>query len=101
MAWFKIYAGLGGGFGGSDYCGTYEFDNEDQALDAAREEAIEIYESYEGNYGLLNWDECKETCIESGWGDNDDIVDEYYQEEIESWIVYEVEPTDGPDEDEL
>ena len=26
MPWFKIYAGMSGGFGGAKYVGTYEFD---------------------------------------------------------------------------
>ena len=100
MAWFKIYAGLGGGFGGANYQGTYKFDTREQAEQYAFEEAVGIYWSYEGNYGLLSWDECKEACIESGWGDDNDTVDSYYQEEIESWIDYYVDPATGPDDTE-
>lgn len=100
MPWFKIYAGLGGGFGGANYEGTYEFDHQDDALEYAYQRAIECYESYEGNYGILDWEECKEACAESGWSDDDCTVDDYYQEEIESWIDYYVDSATGPDDTE-
>lgn len=100
MPWFKIYAGLGGGFGGANYVGTYEFDNRGQAEEAAYQEAIEEYESYEGEYGIMSWEECEEACIKAGWGGDYDTVDDYYQEEIESWIDYYVDPATGPDDTE-
>lgn len=100
MAWFKIYAGLGGGFGGASYEGTYEFDTQEEALEYAYQAAIDCYQSYEGNNGILGWEECKEACIESGWGDDDDTVDSYYGEEIESWIDYYVDSATGPDDTE-
>ena len=31
MAWYKIYAGLGGGFGGAEYKGTFEYKSEADA----------------------------------------------------------------------
>ena len=100
MAWYKIYAGLGGGFGGANYEGTHEFDTQDEALKYAYHAAVECYQSYEGNYGVLDWEECKEACIESGWNYDDDTVDDYYLEEIESWIDYYVDSAEGPDDTE-
>lgn len=101
MPWFKIYAGLGGGFGGANYQGTYEFDTHEDAEQAAYEQAVKEYKSYEGNYGIMDWEECKEACIdEAGWDSDDDSVDAYYQEEIESWIDYYVVPAEGSDDEE-
>ena len=87
---FEIFAGLSGGFGGAQSLGVFDFDNEDEALQAARNAAIEEYESYEGCHGILSWEECKEDLIES-FGITEDDVDMAYLEEIESWIEYYVE----------
>ena len=35
MAWFKIFAGMGGSFGGAQYHGTYEYEDEQEAYDDA------------------------------------------------------------------
>lgn len=101
MPWFKIYAGLGGGFGGANYVDTIECEHQDEAMTIAYQSAIEEYESYEGNYGLPNWDECREDLIESGWEDpSDEDVNDQYNEEIESWINYYVDSATGPDDRE-
>lgn len=98
MARYKIYAGLGGGFGGPQYQGTYDFASEDDAMDAAYHLAIEEYQSYEGLHGLLDWYDCEEDCRENGFitddMDEDEagcVVDEMYNEEINSWIDYNIE----------
>ena len=98
MAWYKIYAGLGGGFGGAEYKGTFEFKTEEEAMQEAYECAIDDYESYAGYHGILDWEECKQDCIDSGWGDDDATVNDRYQEEIESWINYYVDLATGPDD---
>lgn len=91
MKKFKIYAGLGGGFGGADYIDTLEFNNKDEALDYAYQEAVDIYESYEGTGGILSMDEIEEDLRES-WGEepSEDDIRECYLEEVESWIEYYV-----------
>lgn len=93
MAWFKIYAGLGGGFGGPNYIGTFEFDSEDDALQTAYDMSVEEYQSYEGAHGIMSWDDCRDNLFESHFDYDDESVDAHYQEEIESWISYRVEPT--------
>ena len=99
MAWYKIYAGLGGGFGGPNYQGTFEYDSYDEAMEDACRMAREEYESYEGNYGLPNWEECRDDLIESGYDEPDDNeVNEAYEESIESWIDYYVDEASGPDD---
>ena len=101
MAWYKVYAGLGGGFGGANYQGTFEYDSYKEAMDDACRMAEEEYQSYEGNYGLPDWDECREDLIESGWEDpSDDDVNDEYRENIESWIDYYVDEATGPDDTE-
>lgn len=99
MPWFKIYAGLGGGFGGANYHGTYEYNDEDEAAEDAYHIAEEEYQSYEGYHGLMNWQECYEDLLDSfGKEPNEEDVDDYYREEIESWITWYVKPATGPDD---
>lgn len=105
MAWFKVYAGLGGGFGGAHYHGTYEYDSQEEALKDAYRLAEEEYQSYEGHHGILSYDDCLEDMRESGWISDDmtdaeieDAVASHYLEEIESWIVYEARHASGPDD---
>ena len=43
---FKIYAGLAGGFGGGTYCKTEEYDSDYEAEADAYESAVAAYESY-------------------------------------------------------
>lgn len=99
MAWYKLYAGLGGGFGGATYECTAEFDNEDEALNAAYDLAFDEYASYEGYHGILSWDDCLEEYEET-WGMNhtDSDIDDYYNEQVESWIEYYVVEATGPDD---
>lgn len=90
---FEIFAGLNGGFGGAQSLGIFDFNNEEEALQEARNAAIEEYESYEGCHGILSWEECKEDLIASFGIEyaTEDNVDMAYLEEIESWIEYYVE----------
>lgn len=90
---FEIFAGLSGGFGGAQSLGVFDFNDEEEALQAARNAAIEEYKSYEGCHGILSWEECKEDLIESFGIEyaTEDDVDNAYLEEIESWIEYCVE----------
>lgn len=86
---WKIYAGLGGGFGGSHYIRTVT-GTKAQAEKEAWLAAIEEYESYEGLHGLRTVDEIM---------DEDEVdeeeAQEIYNEEREGWLDYEVKPDDG------
>lgn len=94
MAWYKIYAGLGGGFGGAHFQSTEEFPNENQACSYAYKVAVTEYKSYEGYHGILSWEDCQEDLNDSfpDMDFDDEDVDNHYQEEIESWIEYYVRP---------
>ena len=105
MAWFKVYAGLGGGFGGAQYHGTYEFRSQDDAEREAYMRAWEEYESYGGHHGLDDPDTVLEDLRDSGIiGDDMDecaieqAVNEAYLELVEGWIDYYVKPATGPDD---
>ena len=105
MPWFKIYAGLGGGFGGPVYHGTYEYANIDEATADAYRLAEEEYQSYEGYHGIMSLEDVEEDLRESGFiGDDitdfeiEDCIANRYLEEIESWIYYEAKPTTGPED---
>ncbi|MBO7210999.1 MAG: hypothetical protein J6V44_08305 [Methanobrevibacter sp.] len=105
MAWFKIFAGMSGSFGGAQYHGTYEYIDEDEAMADAYLKAEEEYQSYEGCHGIMSPSDVEEDLRDSGFIDDDmtddevaDMVDCYYREEIESWISYYVQPATGPND---
>lgn len=99
---YKIYAGLGGGFGGAKYIETIENISEEEASYIAWEYAVQEYESYDGLHGLQSWSDCIEEA-EGYFGeindDNqsefDDLVKEIYNEAMESWLHYYVEKVEN------
>ena len=73
--------------------GIYEYSSREEAEHEAYLLAIEDYQSYEGNHGILNYEECREDAIES-WGCEDwteEDFEEFYQETIDNTITYYVE----------
>lgn len=120
MPFFKIYHGMGGGFGGAQYDYTGEFENGDEAMEEARRLAVEDYESFEGCHGIMDIDDCRrallidagvdEDAIDDYSGDFETLMEEYdvsdedaaemYEEELESWIAFYVKPADGPEDTE-
>ena len=99
MGMFALYAGLAGGFGGATYQGTEEFDTEEEAMDVARQLAIDIFESYFGLYGVVGSEDIIENPelygIENFDSLSEDeqygIINEILENECESWIDYYVE----------
>lgn len=98
MSDYNIYAGLNGGFGGATYQGTLKDVSMLEAEERAYAEAIQIYESYEGWYGLKTWNDCFEDfCEEKGIEASEENMDKYlneidelYNDEVDSWIEYYV-----------
>ena len=100
MTKYNIYAGLTS----MEYKGTTECKNADEALDYAYELAVEEYESYAGLHGIPSWEELEQEVrdmysaeIDAGEYDEDDIeymTQDAWNEEVESWIQYQVIPTD-------
>lgn len=92
MERYNIYAGLSGGFGGASYQYTTDCDSLDEAEKLAYLASVEEYESYEGLHGIKSWEECAEEYCESNSISkedvDEDIIDSYYNEEVESWINY-------------
>lgn len=86
MKQYKIFAGLGGGFGGAQEVGIYEFATKEDAEQYSYEMACEEYDSYAGMHGLrsiadiMEEDELSELYAE-----------EAYNEEREGWLDYYVE----------
>ena|ERR1035437_9945458 len=81
--YWRIYAGLGGGFGGAKYVET-KFTTEKHALVDAEVEAYDIYNSYEGMHGLFS--------LEDELEENPDLDEEELammeQEDRDAWIEY-------------
>lgn len=95
MAKYNLYAGLGGGFGGYQYHCTEDYDSREDAEKAARELAIEEYQSYEGMHGILSEGDIREQYCEENELTEDELTQEdedeisgMYQEEIEGWLSY-------------
>ena len=97
---YKIYAGLNGSFGGAIFQGVYEFASQKEADKFAYDLAVEEYESYGGNHGLLDWDGVYEDLLESEWiepgaqseAEIEGIVDDAYIEQMEGWLEYKAVP---------
>ena len=86
---YNVYAGLSGGFGDAEYKGTADFDSEEEALQEAYELAVAEYQEYEGCHGILGWcDIAEENDLDEET--DEDLINELYNQEIESWIDYYV-----------
>lgn len=102
---FNIYAGLGGGFGGAEYCSTILAEDIDEASNYAYECARNKYELYEGNKGIKSWDDVAFDLgfnLEDMTEEEEEEVFEVYNEEVEGWICYYAVLTsedDIPEED--
>jgi len=108
MQRYRIFAGLGGGFGGANYQYTEEFKSEDEANDAAYIEACQIYDSQEG-CGIDGWnefmDEARQGVSEEDFEDDEagyeSALEEYARqasdEARESWVDWSAELI-GPDQ---
>lgn len=81
MAQYKIYAGLGGGFGGAQYIGTETFETEQAA-----------YDSYEGLHGLTSYNDIYENPEDYGLDEDatEEEIEDAFSNERESWIEYYV-----------
>lgn len=91
---YKIYAGLGGSFGGATYQYTEDFDTEEEALDVAYDCAVQEYESYEGLYGLPSWEDVRDELSEVYGLDeepSEDDIREVYLDHRDNWLDYKVE----------
>lgn len=93
MKQYKIYAGLGGGFGGAQHLETAQFANESDANDYAYQLALQEYQSYEGMHGLYEFADIYENPTDFGLDEDctEDEAHEAYLQEVESWIEYWVE----------
>lgn len=96
MAKYKIFAGLGGGFGGAQYQETIECETQDIANEYAYELACQEYESYEGLHGLADFADIEENPEEYGLEEDasDEEIEEAYIQEREGWIEYWAEYTE-------
>lgn len=100
MRQYEIYAGMGGGFGGAQLHGIYEFSSAQEAERYAYDLAFDEYQSYEGSHGILSRDEVYEDCLISEWiepgaqseTEIEGIVDDAYLELVESWIEWRAVP---------
>ncbi len=85
---YKIFHGLGGGFGGAQYQYTTTEDmTEDWAMREAEEGAKEEYDSYGGMHGLETIESIMEEDEDMSYKDAEQAMNEAY----ESWIDYHIE----------
>ena len=83
MKKYRLYSGLGGGFGGAVYQETVECATQEEANDAAYELACQDYESYAGTNGIRDFAEImeEEDCSE-------EEAEQIYNDDRDSWIEY-------------
>lgn len=106
---YRIYAGMGGGFGGANYVDWLDTNDKAEAESYAREIAIEEYQSYEGYHGILSEYECAQELYggvdgevpEWAWESitAQEEIHDMYIEEVEGWIDYYVEEGDEPEDE--
>ena len=75
MELYNLYAGLSGGFGGYQYHCTEEYNSKDEALEAARQLAIEEYQSYEGCHGLTSEEDILEQYLKDNGLSHDELTE--------------------------
>jgi hypothetical protein len=92
---YKIFAGLGGGFGGANYVETVNCNDEEEATSIAYEHACEEYDGYSGLHGLRDIDQIMEEEQV-----NEEEAEEIYREDRESWLDYYVELDNENNKDE-
>lgn len=88
MPKFLIRYGLGGGFTWMEDREEIEAGSLGEAENYAFEQACQVYESYEGMYGIPTYDDIKKEHPE--WDDED--IEMAWMEERESWIAYAAKP---------
>lgn len=106
MFW-NLYAGLDTALCPLAYRDTIYSDSKEDALEAAYQYAVEIYKQHEGSRGVPTWQDCKDDLLDlaemahspwaqasPNWPVSDALVDEYYQEEIDDWVRYDIVPAD-------
>ena len=110
MPYYKIYAGLNGGYGGAQYRYTDEFEDLDEANDAAYAEASDIYDGMPKGTSLMSYEKAREEALldfeEYDLNDSDhqeeleNIIDEIIQEDMDHWIACWAEETESPKDDD-
>lgn len=99
MEKYKIGFGLGGGYGGISDFEIHECETQEDAMDIAYELAVEFYGMFEGMRGLLAWGDCQDELREEyGEEPSDEEVTARYEEELETWLCYEVKIYDENEE---
>ena len=92
MGYYKIYAGLGGGFGGAEYLWTDQYTSEDEAVECAYNQACELYYDYQG------FD--REIALENNPSLTENELIEMELEDLETWVDYYVIETDSIDDED-
>ena len=94
--WYKIYAGVFS----EEYIKTEKYSDENEAVQDAYNEAINIYESYEGYHGIASREDIENEPEEYGLSSNydEDELEACYMEHRENWLLYSVKLATGPDD---
>lgn len=89
---YKIWYGLGGGFGGARNFEIIDCENEDMAMTIGWELACEEYDSYAGLHGLDDLDDvARDNDLDLDISENFEKAEMIYNDQRESWLDYRVE----------
>lgn len=103
---FKIFAGLGGGFGGAEFQYIEEFASLEDAEEAAWSAAADIYDDHAGSNGLrtvsdiVDEDYSGKEFFYYDLVELEEMAEEQYFEERTSWLDYYAEEVDDTQKDE-
>ena len=93
---YNIYVGFSSRFGGAEFHTSEDFPSKEDAVEYARDIAIQEYQSYEGCHGIYRLQDIQEEYQDFGLDDDftEEELEKGYLEEIEPLIEYYVTPAD-------
>ena len=94
---YNIYVGFSSRFGGAEFHTSEDFSSGADAVEYARDIAIQEYQSYEGCHGIYRLQDIQEEYQDFGLDDDftEEELEKGYLEEIEPWVEYCVTPANN------
>lgn len=99
-----VFGGMISTVDNAHFLGEVEAETESDAITAAWDLIVEEYETYAGLHGIPSWDDVRYELMPEYDNEelNDDIIQEAYNQEIESWTrLWVKEAVDGVDPEDL
>ena len=93
---YNIYVGFSSRFGGAEFYAQEDFPSEADAVEYARDIAIQEYQNYEGCHDIYGLQNIQEEYQVSSFDDfTKEELEKGYLKEIEPWVEYCVTPANN------